>query len=77
MAKSFYHYFMKYRSNEPKDEKAILANVIYDDYGFPKSSKDYHEIAAHLELNGEYDANMSVFDDSWNEYIAYVELAYE
>jgi uncharacterized protein YozE (UPF0346 family) len=77
MAKSFYQYFMKYRANEPKEKKAILANAIYDDYSFPKSSKDYHEIATYLELNGDYDADMSVFDDSWMEYTAYVELAYE
>ena len=36
MAKSFYHFLMKYRHPEPKDVISVFANDAYQDHSFPK-----------------------------------------
>jgi len=69
MAKTFYHFLMKYRHPEPKDSVSFFANNAYNDHGFPKTSSDYHEISAYLELNGSYLENMIIFDEAWELYL--------
>lgn len=69
MSKSFYHFLMKYRHPEPKDEISKFANDAYDDHSFPKASEDYHEISLYLEMNGHYLTSMSIFDQVWELYI--------
>jgi uncharacterized protein YozE (UPF0346 family) len=69
MAKTFYHFLMKYRHPAPKDAISIFANDAYMDHSFPKTSSDYHEISSYLELNGSYLENMSVFDEAWDLYL--------
>jgi uncharacterized protein YozE (UPF0346 family) len=69
MAKSFYHFLMKYRHPQPKDEISRFANFAYDDLSFPKTSTDYHEISTYLELNGDYLNSMLVFDEAWDIYL--------
>ncbi|MBP3041729.1 YozE family protein [Bacillaceae bacterium Marseille-Q3522] len=68
MAKSFYHFLMTYRHPQPKDEISEFANAAYRDHGFPKSSKDYHQLSNYLELNGDYLKTMSIFDKAWELY---------
>jgi uncharacterized protein YozE (UPF0346 family) len=69
MRKSFYHFLMKYRHPEPKDEISVFANNAYHDHSFPKISEDYDEISSYLELNGQYLESMSVFDEAWEQYL--------
>ncbi|PLR98928.1 YozE family protein [Bacillus sp. T33-2] len=69
MSKSFYHFLMKYRHPEPKDEISRFANAAYEDHAFPKTSAQYHELSSYLELNGHYLDNMSVFDEAWDLYL--------
>ncbi|AIE60420.1 YozE family protein [Bacillus methanolicus] len=69
MAKSFYHFLMKYRHPEPKDDISIFANNAYEDHSFPKGSTDYDEISSYLELNGHYLDSMSTFDEAWELYV--------
>ena len=69
MNKSFYHFLMKYRHPFPKDSISSFANDAYEDHSFPKQSSDYHEISSYLELNGEYLATMSTFDEAWQQYL--------
>lgn len=69
MAKSFYHFLMKYRHPEPKDEISIFANEAYLDHGFPKTSSNYDQLSSYLELNGHYLPNMRIFDDAWEQYL--------
>lgn len=68
MRKSFYHYMLRYRNEKEKDAISKLANHMYLDHGFPKSSTDYHEVSTYLELNGHYVDNMSIFDEAWDHY---------
>ena len=69
MAKSFYHFLMKYRHPEPKDDISRFANLAYDDLSFPKIATDYHEISSYLELNGDYLDSMIIFDEAWEDYL--------
>jgi uncharacterized protein YozE (UPF0346 family) len=68
MAKSFYHFLMKYRHPKPKDEVSQFANDAFHDHDFPKSSSDYHEISLYLEMNSHYLKSMSIFDEAWEIY---------
>lgn len=70
MAKSFYHFLMKYRHPKPKDPISQFANDAYRDHSFPKSSSDYHELSSYLELNGQYLKSMTDFDEAWEIYIS-------
>ena len=69
MAKTFYHFLMKFRHPEPKDSVSVFANHAYHDHSFPKTSFDYHEISVYLELNGNYLKNMTIFDEAWELYL--------
>lgn len=69
MAKTFYHFLMKYRHPLPNDSISQFANHAYQDHSFPKTSKDYHEISTYLELNGLYLENMAIFDEAWELYL--------
>ncbi|WP_080845753.1 YozE family protein [Cytobacillus gottheilii] len=69
MAKTFYHFLMKYRHPQPKDEISQFANDAFDDHSFPKTSENYEEISTYLELNGSYLRSMMVFDEAWELYL--------
>lgn len=69
MAKSFYHFLIKYRAAKPKDEIVNFANEAYEDHSFPKYSTDYYELTNYLELNGHYMKSMSTFDSAWDLYM--------
>ncbi|MBS4190896.1 YozE family protein [Bacillus sp. FJAT-49705] len=73
MAKTFYHFLLKYRHPSPQDSISFFANHVYQDHGFPKTSSNYHELSTYLELNGSYMESMSVFDDVWELYKLYEE----
>lgn len=70
MTKSFYHFLMKYRHPEPKDDISRFANQAYLDHDFPKHLKQYEDISLYLELNAPYLERMSIFDEAWNLYLA-------
>ncbi|WP_174733147.1 YozE family protein [Mesobacillus harenae] len=67
--KSFYHFLLKYRHPEPKDDISRFANSAYEDHSFPKNSEDYHELSSYLELNVHYPESMAIFDDAWELYL--------
>lgn len=70
MAKSFYHFLMKFRHPKPTDSINHFANDAYQDHSFPKSSKSYDEISSYLEFNGQYLETMAIFDKAWEVYLA-------
>lgn len=69
MAKSFYHFLMRYRQAKPQNHLARFANDAFLDHGFPKSSRDYQEISDYLEFNGDYLPTMQIFDQAWELYL--------
>lgn len=69
MAKSFYHFLMRYRHPNPTDEISEFANEAYKDHAFPKTSCNYDQLSSYLELNGAYLSSMRVFDDAWDLYL--------
>lgn len=70
MARSFYHFLIKYRSEQKHlSDLEQFANAAYMDHGFPKNSKSYDEISSYLEMNGHYLNSMAVFDQAWEQYL--------
>ncbi|MGM9927654.1 MAG: YozE family protein [Bacillus sp. (in: firmicutes)] len=68
MVKSFYQFLLTFRQPKNIDDITKFANDAFHDHGFPKQSKDYHEISNYLEMNGDYLSSMSIFDDAWELY---------
>jgi len=69
MAEAFYHFLIRYRHPEPKDDISVFANEAYQDHSFPKTSTNYHQLTSYLELNGTYLKSMRIFDDAWELYL--------
>lgn len=69
MAKSFYHFLMRYRNGGNRDEISKFANDAYLDHSFPTQSKDYNEISNYLETDVDYLASMSIFDKAWELFL--------
>ncbi|MFL2106203.1 YozE family protein [Desemzia sp. FAM 23991] len=70
MIRTFYQYLMTERDADMKDPVTIFANSAFRDSGFPKQSKDYHELCHYLEMNGSYLETMTIFDEAWERYLA-------
>jgi uncharacterized protein YozE (UPF0346 family) len=68
VAKSFYHFLLKYRALKPTDEISEFANAAYEDHSFPKHTTDYYELTNYLEFNGFYLRSMTTFDIVWDLY---------
>lgn len=71
MKKSFYHFLLRYRQPESKDDLSFLADEVYKDHSFPKNSMDYYEVSDYLELNGSYQSTLSTFDKAWELYLEF------
>lgn len=69
MKKSFYHFLLRYRQPESKDDISYFADEVYKDHSFPKDSLNYYEISDYLELNGCYQSTLSIFDEAWEAYV--------
>lgn len=67
MAKSFYHFLMRYRNG--KDELAKFAESAFRDHSFPKNSSEYDDLSRYLEMNGDYLPSMVLFDMAWDLYL--------
>lgn len=70
MNQSLYHFSQKFRGESKSQSKAIsdLAELIYFDSDFPKSSYDFHEISNYIELNSRYSEFVAAFDEIWQIY---------
>ncbi|WP_066193328.1 MULTISPECIES: YozE family protein [Gracilibacillus] len=66
--KSFYHFMMRYRGNKQLDDARKLADWMFYESGFPKHSKDYHEISEFMEWHAPFPSAVATFDQLWNEY---------
>jgi uncharacterized protein YozE (UPF0346 family) len=69
MAKSFYHFLMRFRNGN--DELSKFAEGAFRDLSFPKESNDYDELSRYLELNDDYLSTMTIFDLAWTYYEQY------
>lgn len=69
MTRSFYHYILTLRGNNPDDALQVLAHDIACDQQFPKQSEEYHEISSYLEMNADYLSTMTIFDQAWELYL--------
>lgn len=69
---TYYQFLMTYRHALEYSEIAMLAEHVYMDHSFPKTCSDYNELSSYLEINVDYILNMSLFDETWELYQAYL-----
>ncbi|QGG59376.1 YozE family protein [Loigolactobacillus bifermentans] len=68
MSKSFYTYLMTQRNPMSHDEIAQFADNAFLDQTFPKQATDYDDLSRYLEENAGYLPNMSIFDETYQQY---------
>ncbi|ANZ58164.1 hypothetical protein BGL34_01450 [Fructilactobacillus lindneri] len=73
MRKSFYEYLMTERNPDSYDEIAQFANNAFFDQTFPKHENDFQNLSKYLEENAGYLPSMTIFDDAWQKYLAYLD----
>ncbi|WP_395318495.1 YozE family protein [Fructilactobacillus frigidiflavus] len=73
MRKSFYEYLMTERNPNSYDEVAQFANNAFFDTQFPKHEDDFEIISKYLEENTGYLPSMTIFDEAWQKYLAYLD----
>ena len=71
MQMSFYDFLMTERDPYKQEDITQFANAAFEDRLFPKQSEDYEEISHHLEMNTDYLASMTIFDEAWEIYQKY------
>ena len=65
----FYEFVLTYRGEKKRADAGKLAEWIFNDFGFPQHSSEYHEVSDYLEWNSPFPEALRVFDDLWTEYI--------
>lgn len=65
MNKSFYVFMARYRDDKKNPTLQKLAREMFNDHGFPNHSKDYSEVSNYMEMSGQYDTPLTVFDEAW------------
>ncbi|WP_429970882.1 YozE family protein [Fructilactobacillus sp. Tb1] len=73
MRKSFYEYLMTERNPDGHDEISQFANNAFFDTQFPKHEDDFELISKYLEENAGYLPSMTIFDEAWQKYLAYLD----
>lgn len=70
MTRSFYHFSQTLRNANKidSDPESALAELIFRDTDFPKSSHDFQEVSDYIELNSRYTHYVQAFDDMWQKY---------
>ncbi|USS85365.1 YozE family protein [Fructilactobacillus myrtifloralis] len=73
MRKSFYEYLMTERNPASHTALAEFANNAFFDQSFPKHTDNFDEISKYLEENAGYLPTLTIFDDAWQKYLAYLD----
>ncbi|USS92741.1 YozE family protein [Fructilactobacillus ixorae] len=73
MRKSFYEYLMTERNPASHTTLAEFANNAFFDQSFPKHTDNFDEISKYLEENAGYLPTLTIFDDAWQQYLAYLD----
>jgi uncharacterized protein YozE (UPF0346 family) len=61
---------MKYRGMNKNAEERKLADWIFNDHDFPKTSTSYDEVSRYLEWNIPFTNASQIFDRLWDVYEA-------
>ena len=71
MRRSFYAWLMTQRHPKSSAPVAILADLAFDEYDFPKQSDDFDEISRFLEEEASFSFSLRDFDSIWEDYLAH------
>ncbi|AQQ55092.1 YozE family protein [Planococcus lenghuensis] len=68
MNKSFYQFALAYRGGSKRDPYARFAEAMFNDHGFPKTSREFDGLSRYLEEKADADMPAAVFDELWRAY---------
>jgi len=69
MNRSFYQFALSYRGGGKNDQKAVFAESMFRDLGFPKDEQAYDPLSRYLEEKSDEDMRPIIFDELYNTYI--------
>lgn len=72
--KTFYQFVLTYRGAH--NEQGAFAEAVFHDLSFPKSSMDFHELSAYIEMQADSAMSTYVFDEIWEEYREKYDILY-
>lgn len=68
MDRSFYHFALRYRGGGRDDDKAVFAERMFRDAGFPKDLEDFDSLSRYVEEIADEDLRSTTFDDLYEIY---------
>lgn len=68
MDRSFYQFVLSYRGGKKNDEKAVFAEAVFNDHGFPKDEKGFDPLSRYLEEKADPEMPSIVFDELYALY---------
>ncbi|ARF12893.1 MULTISPECIES: YozE family protein [Sporosarcina] len=68
MDRSFYHFALRYRGGGKDDEKALFADRMFLDAGFPKDEEDFDSLSRYVEDMADDHLRSTTFDELYAIY---------
>ncbi|ARK20268.1 hypothetical protein CSV69_04910 [Sporosarcina sp. P26b] len=68
MDRSFYHFALRYRNGGKDDAKALFADKMFLDAGFPKDLEDFDSLSRYVEDMADDDLRSTTFDEIYAIY---------
>ena len=68
MNRSFYQFALSFRGGTKEDEKAVFAEGMFKDLGFPKDETEYDPISRYVEEKADSELRSVIFDDLYKIY---------
>lgn len=68
MDRSFYQFVLSFRGGNKDDLKAIFAEAMFNDHGFPKDEKDFDPISRYLEDKADPEMPSIIYDELYALY---------
>ena len=68
MDRSFYHFALRYRGGGKDDIKALFAEKMFLDAGFPKDLEDFDSLSRYVEDMADDDLRSTTFDEIYAVY---------
>ncbi|WP_336824800.1 YozE family protein [Sporosarcina sp. USHLN248] len=68
MDRSFYQFVLSFRGGKKDDAKAVFAEAMFKDHGFPKDVKSFDVLSRYIEEKADVEMPSVVFDELYEEY---------
>lgn len=68
MERSFYQFVLSFRGGKKDDQKAVFAEAMFNDHGFPKSEENFDPLSRYLEEIADPEMPSIIFDELYALY---------